>query len=145
MALPPTLPIAAPTAEPLITTISSAASSDSTRANSPVDEIKNGSGGESHVDVKSAEGEFEALRRQLTTTSSLHRTATHQKDEEKEGGAAGEDDFDLLEYMTDSAQTRSAHGFQQKQVGVIWDKLSVTGAGGMKVRFSRDRRALRVV
>lgn len=98
-------------------------SSASTRADPPV----------AGVDVKRAEGEFEDLRRQLTRTSSLHRTITGQKDAEK----ADEDDFDLLEYMTDSAAKRGAHGFRKKEVGVIWDNLTVTGAGGMKVRPGR--------
>ncbi|KAK4699639.1 hypothetical protein P7C70_g6621, partial [Phenoliferia sp. Uapishka_3] len=83
------------------------------------------------VDVKRAESEFDDLRRQLSHSSSLHRTNTGQKDAEK---ADDGEDFDLLEYMTDSSATRGHHGFKKKALGVVWDGLTVTGAGGMKVR-----------
>ncbi|KAL8291281.1 hypothetical protein RQP46_002259 [Phenoliferia psychrophenolica] len=85
-----------------------------------------------HVDVALAEKEFESLRRELTRTSSLHRTITGQKDPEK-GDGGDEDDFDLLEYMTDSNARRGEHGFRRKALGVVWSGLTVTGAGGMKI------------
>lgn len=108
----------------------SASSSDETRAGSQASGRDGGA-----VNVKEAEAQFDELRRQLTRSSSLYRTQTGQKDSEKEGD--DHEDFDLLEYMRSSAAERGQHNFKEKHVGVIWDKLSVTGAGGMKVRSCR--------
>ena len=66
------------------------------------------------VDVHDAEKRFEDLRRQLSRTSSLHRTVTGQKDVE----AGEEDDFDLAEYLNNSLAERDAAGFKRKVVGV---------------------------
>jgi hypothetical protein len=87
---------------------------------------KEGSG----VDVAQAELEFETLRRQLTRTSTLHRIRTGEKDPEKED----EDDFDLLAYLHQTQESYDKHGFKRKHLGVIFEGLSVTGAGGIKVR-----------
>ena len=83
------------------------------------------------VSVTGAKADFEALRRQLTRTSSLYRVQTGQKDPEKEGEHV--DDFDLLKYMRSSAAVREENGFKRKAVGLTWEKLSVTGVGGKKV------------
>lgn len=72
------------------------------------------------------------LRRELSRRSSLYRTKTGHKDVEKEGSEDSED-FDLLAYLRDEADQYDAAGFKRKVVGVSWDKLNVTGAGGMKV------------
>lgn len=47
------------------------------------------------VDVEGAKREFEALRRTLSTASSLHRVQSGQKSVE----AQDDDDFDLKEYL----------------------------------------------
>ncbi|ORY59909.1 pleiotropic drug resistance ABC transporter [Leucosporidium creatinivorum] len=83
------------------------------------------------VNVKEAERQFEELRRQLSRASSLHRTRTGDKDGEKEGDDS--DDFDLLEYLQGGLEARDNAGFKRKVVGVTWDNLRVTGAGGMKI------------
>ncbi|GJN91548.1 hypothetical protein Rhopal_004571-T1 [Rhodotorula paludigena] len=85
-----------------------------------------------HVDVKRAEAEFEELRRQYSRQSSLHRIKSGQKDLEKEGSNDSED-FDLLAYLRGESDQYDAAGFKRKVVGVSWDKLNVTGAGGMKI------------
>lgn len=84
------------------------------------------------VDVQDAERAFEDLRRELSRASSLHRTRTGQRDEEK---GRDEDDFDLAEYLSSSLAERDAAGFKRKVVGTTWTDLRVTGAGGMKVSF----------
>lgn len=81
------------------------------------------------VDVQDAEKQFEELRRQLSRSSSLHRTITGQKDVE----AGAEEDFDLAEYLQGGLAERDAAGFKRKVVGVTWNNLTVTGAGGMKI------------
>lgn len=89
-------------------------------------------GEEGHqVNVKEAERQFEELRRQLSRASSLHRTRTGEKDQEKEGQDS--EDFDLSEYLNNSLEARDQAGFKRKVLGVTWDNLRVTGAGGMKV------------
>lgn len=88
------------------------------------------------VNVAKAEAEFESLRRELSRRSSLYRTATGQRDYEKEGAGEGDEhpaDFDLLEYMRSSQSSHDEHGFKRKHIGVIWDTLCVKGAGGFKV------------
>jgi ATP-binding cassette, subfamily G (WHITE), member 2, SNQ2 len=92
------------------------------------------------VNVKDAERAFEELRRQLSTASSLHRTRTGEKDPEKEGQDS--DDFDLSEYLNNSLEARDNAGFKRKVVGVTWDNLRVTGAGGMKVRLPTAQHSL---
>ncbi|GAA6025845.1 hypothetical protein JCM10207_002683 [Rhodosporidiobolus poonsookiae] len=88
---------------------------------------------EQHVHVKSAEAQFEELRRELSRRSSLHRTQTGQKDSEKEG--ADDDDFDLLEYLQGERHAYDDAGFHRKVVGVSWDKLKVVGNGGIKLHI----------
>ncbi|GAA6043179.1 hypothetical protein JCM8097_008713 [Rhodosporidiobolus ruineniae] len=86
-----------------------------------------------HVNVKRAEAQFEELRRELSRRSSLHRVQTGQKDPEKEG--ADDEDFDLLAYLRNEAQQYDEAGFKRKVVGVSWDKLHVTGNGGIKLHI----------
>ncbi|BGO92884.1 hypothetical protein NBRC10512_008005 [Rhodotorula toruloides] len=86
------------------------------------------------VNVKRAESQFEDLRRELSRSSSLHRVRTGQKDVEKEGSESSED-FDLLAYLRNEADQYDAAGFKRKVVGVSWDKLRVTGNGGIKMHI----------
>ncbi|GAA5969290.1 hypothetical protein JCM8115_006751 [Rhodotorula mucilaginosa] len=97
------------------------------------DEASQGRAGEG-VNVRKAEQEFADLRRELSRRSSLYRTKTGHKDVEKEGSEDSED-FDLLAYLRDEADQYDAAGFKRKVVGVSWDKLNVTGAGGMKMNI----------
>lgn len=83
---------------------------------------------EGHVSVKAAAEDFDALRRELTNSSQLHRIKTGQRDLEKD-----EQDFDLLAYMRHEGDKRDAGGWKRKVVGVVWTGLSVTGVGGVKV------------
>ncbi|BGP56642.1 ATP-binding cassette transporter snq2 [Rhodotorula sphaerocarpa] len=86
------------------------------------------------VNVAKAEREFADLRREYSKRSSLHRTRTGTKDVEKEGSDDSED-FDLLEYLRNEVDQYDAAGFKRKVVGVAWDKLNVTGRGGMKMNI----------
>ncbi|GAA5871103.1 hypothetical protein JCM8547_005358, partial [Rhodosporidiobolus lusitaniae] len=89
-------------------------------------------GNEQNVDVKRAEAQFEELRREYSRQSSLHRVKTGQKDLEKEGG--DDDDFDLLSYLRNDVEQYDENGLHHRKVlGVSWDKLNVTGNGGMKL------------
>ncbi|GAA5828045.1 hypothetical protein JCM11251_005707 [Rhodosporidiobolus azoricus] len=83
-----------------------------------------------HVNVESAEAQFENLRRELSRRSSLHRVQTGQKDPEKGGD---DDDFDLLSYLQGERSEYDEAGFKRKVMGVAWDHLRVTGNGGMKL------------
>lgn len=106
------------------TTATTADSHESkTRANTPVQNDR--------VDVARAENEFRALAHELTKTSSLHRAATGTKDFEKEGDE--HDDFDLLDYLRGQRGEEDESGFKHKELGVVWDDLTVVGAGGMKI------------
>ncbi|MBW0489555.1 hypothetical protein O181_029270, partial [Austropuccinia psidii MF-1] len=84
----------------------------------------------SHVDVTEAERSFAHLRRQLSEVSSLHLTREGRAEPEKNDPTAI---FDLLAYLRGKAQTRAEHGNQPKQLGIIFENLSVTGDGGIKL------------
>ena len=109
-----------------------------------------------HVDVSKAEGDFavsvapqamatspadlfalasQALTREFSRRSSHFRSHDGEKDLEAEGDDASED-FNLLAYLRNEEAQYDAAGFKRKVVGVSWDKLNVTGSGGMKVRVS---------
>lgn len=77
-----------------------------------------------HVDVANAKSDFEALRQVLS-----RKSVDTNKDVEK----AVVDEFDLLAYLTDHQQQREAERFENKELGVTWDDLSVSGVGGVRV------------
>ncbi|GAA5991262.1 hypothetical protein JCM10908_003228 [Rhodotorula pacifica] len=86
------------------------------------------------VNVSKAEAEFAALRRELSRRSSQFRNGVGEKDHESEGQDASED-FDLLSYLRNEEEQYDAAGFKRKVVGVSWDKLHVTGNGGMQMNI----------
>ncbi|TVY17321.1 ABC transporter G family member 11 [Lachnellula arida] len=103
---------------------------------------------ESGVDVKSAEAEFATLQRELTGISqtSRHLSRTHSRqsqasktkgtsrDVEKaatsESNSEGEQ-FDLESTLRGNQNAERDAGIRPKHIGVIWDGLTVTGAGGV--------------
>ncbi|TVY28686.1 ABC transporter G family member [Lachnellula hyalina] len=102
---------------------------------------------ESGVDVKSAEAEFATLQRELTGISqtSRHLSRTHSRqsqasktkgsgDVEKvatsESNSEGEQ-FDLEGTLRGNQNAERDAGIRSKHIGVIWDGLTVTGAGGV--------------
>lgn len=100
----------------------------------------NNNDNEEHVSVSRAEKQFQDLSRQLSHSSSLHRTLTGNRDPEKgsrskESGSddVSEDEFDLLSYLKGDLDERDAAGIKRKSLGVVWKDLKVIGAGGMKV------------
>ncbi|KAF8305589.1 hypothetical protein DL93DRAFT_2172546 [Clavulina sp. PMI_390] len=86
------------------------------------------------VDVQGAKAEFEALRRTLSTASSLHRVATGQKSLED---ANDEEDFDLKEYLRSTNESQTKAGIKSKHVGVTWKDVRVVGGGGLKIHVRR--------
>ncbi|KAJ3718555.1 ABC-2 type transporter-domain-containing protein [Lentinula raphanica] len=95
-----------------------------------------------HVDVLSAEHQFNELSRQLSRQYSINKsthgtasvnTAPLVKDIEKD---AGEDQtFDLREYLTSSNDANQRAGIQHKRVGVTWEDLQVDVIGGGNSKF----------
>lgn len=83
---------------------------------------------EEHVDVSNAMADFSALRTVLSHKS--HKTADSNTDVEK----AVVDEFDLLVYLTNNRAQRTEQNFENKELGVVWDDLSVSGVGGVRVR-----------
>ncbi|KAG8718374.1 hypothetical protein FRC09_012757 [Ceratobasidium sp. 395] len=82
--------------------------------------------GEKHgVDVQGAEAQFNALSRRLTRQS----TRRHEKDDDVEKQKT----FDLLEYLRSTSGKQDEAGFAHKHVGVTFQNLRVTGAGGVKI------------
>ncbi|KAK4501851.1 hypothetical protein PRZ48_007660 [Zasmidium cellare] len=98
------------------------------------------------VNVANAQKEFDHLQRELSNISrKLSRS--------KSGGEKGrvqdlvqdlekattrntsedEEPFDLQEYLRDSRRLEEESGIKSKQIGVIWDKLTVKGMGGAKI------------
>ncbi|MBW0485131.1 hypothetical protein O181_024846 [Austropuccinia psidii MF-1] len=106
--------------------ISTKNKADLSAVNQDGPEFDNGS----RVDVQEAERSFAELRRQLTETSMLHLGQDGKSDLEKHDPNAA---FDLLAYLRGAAQTRDEHGSRPKQLGVIFENLSVTGNGGIKL------------
>lgn len=83
---------------------------------------------EEHVDVDTALADFSALR-QVLSHKSHQSLASSNRDVEK----AVVDEFDLLVYLTDNHTQRTAQNFENKELGVVWDDLSVSGVGGVRV------------
>lgn len=97
------------------------------------------------VNVEQAEAEFAELGRQLTqasqTSRRLSRTQSRRsakggvQDVEKaissESSEEGEP-FDLETYMRGNKRLEDEAGIKGKQIGVIWENLTVGGIGGVK-------------
>ncbi|TVY83887.1 ABC transporter G family member [Lachnellula suecica] len=98
---------------------------------------------ESGVDVKAAEAEFADLQRELSgishTSRRLSRTQSKQrslggKDVEKavsSDQSSEAEAFDLEETLRGNRQAEADSGIRSKHIGVVWDKLTVSGKGGV--------------
>lgn len=95
---------------------------------------------ENAIDVAGAERSFAELRRQLTQASSIHLGHDPKADPEKQDANAV---FDLLGFLRGTAQSRDENGFRPKQLGVVFENLSVTGQGGIKLPIITFFTALR--
>ncbi|PLW16757.1 hypothetical protein PCANC_12310 [Puccinia coronata f. sp. avenae] len=82
------------------------------------------------VDVAEAERTFAELRRQLTQASSLHLAQEGKLDGEKQDENVT---FDLLAFLRGTSQSRDENGMRPKQLGVIYENLTVVGDGGIKL------------
>ena len=94
------------------------------------------------IDVKGAESEFADLQREFSRTSQrISRQHTRQSvkkgthDVEKAVSSESSDDgepFDLEDTLRGNKQLEEDSGIKGKKIGVIWDKLTVKGVGGVK-------------
>jgi ATP-binding cassette subfamily G (WHITE) protein 2 (SNQ2) len=94
------------------------------------------------VDVKGAESEFAELQREFSKQSQqLSRQHTRQstkkgtQDVEKaisSGSSDSGEPFDLEDTLRGNKQLEEDSGIKGKKIGVIWDKLTVRGIGGVK-------------
>ncbi|KAK3679890.1 ATP-binding cassette transporter snq2 [Recurvomyces mirabilis] len=94
------------------------------------------------VNVSGAQKHFAELQRELSHTSRLERQQSRRSekrqtnDVEKAGSSgASEDDepFNLEETLRGNKQMEEDAGIKGKQIGVIWDNLTVRGIGGSKI------------
>ncbi|PNS16438.1 ABC transporter G family member 21 [Sphaceloma murrayae] len=101
------------------------------------------------VDVKTGEEEFAQLGRQLSSLSQSSRRRSQQASRRasKVGGVAADvekaavdstssDDgepFDLQSYLRNSKAMEDEAGIKEKQIGVLWDGLTVKGYGGFRI------------
>ena len=92
------------------------------------------------VNVSGAEKHFAELQRELSHVSRLSRTRSHRsekhnpRDLEKAASSQTSDDepFNLEETLRGNKQMEEEAGIKGKQIGVIWDNLTVRGIGGTK-------------
>jgi ABC-type multidrug transport system ATPase subunit len=100
------------------------------------------------VSVNRAEREFHELQRQLSGLSQASRRLSRVQSRKSEKNvphdvekaasgspASSEDDevFDLEETLRHNKRMEDESGIKQKQIGVIWDNLTVKGMGGAKI------------
>jgi ATP-binding cassette subfamily G (WHITE) protein 2 (SNQ2) len=94
------------------------------------------------VSVTKAEADFAELQRELTQhsqklskTQSKSSVAVNGKDVEKDASSTGssitEQQFDLESVLRGNQDAEHEAGIRSKQIGVIWDNLTVSGAGGV--------------
>ncbi|KAJ3718556.1 ABC-2 type transporter-domain-containing protein [Lentinula raphanica] len=94
-----------------------------------------------HVDVSSAERQFNELSRQLSRQYSIKKSTLATASVETaqvndiEKGAEEEESFDLREYLTSSNDANQQAGIQHKRVGVTWEDLQVDVIGGDNSKF----------
>ncbi|KAI5799098.1 ABC-2 type transporter-domain-containing protein [Peziza echinospora] len=98
--------------------------------------------GQHGVDVTSAEHDFMELSRQLSTLSrSASRRETDIIDDEDVEAATEKhgttqqqeaETFDLESYLRGEQGQQSESGIKSKKIGVLWQDLTVSGAGGSK-------------
>ena len=95
-------------------------------------------------DVESAEAQFAELQRELsgisqdnirmTRTRSRKQEPISEKDVENSTSSdstADEGQFDLESTLHGNHRAEEESGIRPKHLGVVWDKLSVCGAGGV--------------
>ena len=98
------------------------------------------------VDVLGAEKHFAELQRQLSHVSQASRNLSRQQsrksvkhgvqDVEKAFSSESSEDaepFDLEETLRNSKRLEEESGIKSKQIGVIWENLTVKGVGGTKI------------
>ena len=103
---------------------------------------------ESGVDVARAQEEFAALGKELSVQSRLvsrqnskasvrqrKYSKTHAPDVEKalSSSDSSQEPWDLETVLRGDRQADQEAGIKSKRIGVIWDKLTVKGIGGVKV------------
>ncbi|KAF1969389.1 hypothetical protein BU23DRAFT_240612 [Bimuria novae-zelandiae CBS 107.79] len=114
-----------------ITTISTSSGDGSTQAS---DKQRGG------VNVSRAQAEFAALNREFSRTSQLSRTKSRQSrkgattDVERavDEGTGSEDPFDLETVLRGNRDEEERAGIKSKQIGVLFEGLTVRGIGGVK-------------
>ena len=94
------------------------------------------------VDVQRAEADFAELNRELSRTSELSRRVTRSRsrpqappaDVEKapDSDTSGDETFDLEGTLRGNRDEAEREGIKSKRIGVVWDRLTVRGAGGIK-------------
>ena len=85
-----------------------------------------------HVDVNKAKEQFHALERRMSERSSLHRARTRQSAATSDVENQDDDDeWNLMDYMKGNHEIREREGFRHKEIGVVWNGLTVVGGGGM--------------
>ncbi|KAK3714845.1 ATP-binding cassette transporter snq2 [Vermiconidia calcicola] len=103
--------------------------------------------GQSGVNVLGAQNHFAELQRHLSHVSQASRKLSRQQSQGKSGrngtrdvekAVSSESDedtevFDLQETLRHSKRLEDEAGIKSKQIGVIWDKLTIRGVGGSKI------------
>ncbi|KAF2415856.1 ATP-binding cassette transporter ABC2 [Tothia fuscella] len=94
---------------------------------------------EGRVNVKQAETEFEELNREFKETLTLHRSRTkeHVPADLEKGAYGGSEDgsstpFDLETTLRGDRAAAEGAGIKLKEIGVLWEDLTVRGVGGTK-------------
>jgi len=96
----------------------------------------------SGVNVHHAEKEFADLQRELSHVSKVSKaqsrrsvkSKTHDLEKAVSAGTSdGEDPFDLEDMLRGNKLMEEEVGIKGKQIGVIWDNLTVKGMGGTKI------------
>ena len=90
------------------------------------------------INVKQAEAEFNELSRELSHFSqakkTLSRTTSKKNDIERLATFSDREPFDLEAVLRGNQQMESESGIKSKQLGVIWEDLTVSG--GLAVRHT---------
>ena len=89
------------------------------------------------VNVKRAEADFKELSRELSNFSHQQRqisrtTSRKEIDVEKTTSSQSEDAFNLEEALRGNREADMQSGIKMKQIGVLWENLTVSGMGGIR-------------
>ena len=100
---------------------------------------------ESGVDVLNAQKEFAELQRHISGLSQASRKLSRQQSHVKSinkndlekgvssGSSQDTEPFDLQDTLRGNKRLEEEAGIKSKQIGVIWENLTVKGVGGMKI------------